>query len=79
MVVVGQILSNTLSTLYNSCEDQLQVVELAEKIYHNSTLFLTAWEKTGKRLWQTDMLSITWLWILNDKNTTDSEPASILK
>lgn len=49
VVVVGQIVSNSLSILHNSGEDQLQVVELTEKIYHNSTLFLTAREKRGKR------------------------------
>lgn len=42
MVVVRQIVSNSLSILHNSAEDLLQVVELAEQIYHNSTLFLTA-------------------------------------
>ncbi len=42
MVVIGQILSHSLRILHNSHEDQLQVVELAEKINHNSTLFLTA-------------------------------------
>lgn len=42
VVVVGQIVSNSLSILHNSAEDLLQVVELAEQIYHNSTLFLTA-------------------------------------
>lgn len=42
VVVVGQIVSYSLSILHERGEDRLQEVELPKKIQHNSTVLLTA-------------------------------------
>lgn len=58
MVVVGQIVRHSLSVFHNRDEDQLQVLELPQKIYHGSTLFLTAGGEREGNSWGFDQSEI---------------------